>query len=122
MRIALLALPLLLLTACVTEDPGVAAARMEAQDDAACVKLSAGKSADAYQQCRQNLIGYRQQAQAQAEAENARRRQALATFGAALSATGAAMSAASPSRNNNDTRIAPQITWAACPARPTETA
>jgi hypothetical protein len=38
------------------------AARMEQQDDAACVKLSAGKGAGAYQQCRRNLIGYRQQA------------------------------------------------------------
>jgi hypothetical protein len=103
MRIAFLTL-LLLLTACVTEDPGVAAARMEAQDDASCLKLSAGKSADAYQQCRQNLIGYRQQARAQAQADSAARAQALANFGEALSATGDAMRAASPSRtSNNDT-------------------
>jgi hypothetical protein len=90
MRIAFLTL-LLLLTACVTEDPGVAAARMEAQDDASCQKLSAGKSAVAYQQCRQNLIGYRQQAQAQAQADSAARSQALANFGDALSGAGAAM-------------------------------
>ena len=57
MRVALMSL--LLLTGCVTEDAGVTAARMEAQDDASCLKLSVGKSADAYRQCRQNLIGYR---------------------------------------------------------------
>jgi hypothetical protein len=87
MRIALLSLLLLLLAGCVTEDAGVAAARMEAQDDASCQKLSSGKGAGAYQQCRQNLIGYRQQAQA----DNAARAQALANFGDALSSAGAAL-------------------------------
>jgi len=64
---------LLVLAACVTEDPGVAAARREAQDDASCRTLSAGKGESAYQQCRQNLIGYRQQARA----ENAETREKL---------------------------------------------
>lgn len=86
MRFALMSL-LLLLTGCVTEDAGVVAARMEAQDDASCRNLSAGKSADTYQQCRQNLIGYRQQAQA----DGAARAEALANFGQALSAAGDAM-------------------------------
>jgi hypothetical protein len=66
MRIAAV-MGLLLLAGCVTEDPGVAAAR-EAQDDASCRTLSAGKGESAYQQCRQNVIGYRQQVRA----ENAR--------------------------------------------------
>jgi hypothetical protein len=96
MRIVLLSL-LLVLTSCVTEDAGVAAARMEAQDDASCQRLSAGKGAGAYQQCRQNLIGYRQQAQAQAQADSAARSQALATFGDALSGVGAAMRTNEPS-------------------------
>ena len=94
MRIALLSL-LLLLAGCA-EDPGIVAARMEAQDDASCQKLSAGKGADAYRQCRQNLLGYRQQAQA----DNAARRQALANFGDALSGAGAAMRTHGPSADD----------------------
>jgi hypothetical protein len=90
MRLALMSL-LLLLAGCVTEDVGVTAARMEAQDDASCQNLSVGKGEAAYRQCRQNLMGYRQQAQAQAQADNAARRQALANFGDALSAAGGAM-------------------------------
>ena len=101
MRLALL-LSLLLLTGCATEDPGVAAARMEAQDDASCRNLSVGKGAEAYPQCRQNLIGYRQQAQAQARADSAARSQAIAKFGEVLSATGDAMRASSPSRRMDD--------------------
>ena len=96
MRLALMLL--LLLTGCVTEDAGVVAARMEAQDDASCRNLLAGKGADTYQQCRQNLIGYRQQVQA----DRAARARALANFGHALSAAGDAMRAASPSQNNNN--------------------
>ncbi|PDT86693.1 hypothetical protein CO669_28785 [Bradyrhizobium sp. Y36] len=41
------------------EDSGVRAARMEQQDDASCRQLSAGKGAQAYQQCRENLMSYR---------------------------------------------------------------
>ena len=94
---------LLLLTSCVTEDAGVAAARMEAQDDASCRSLVAGKGADTYQQCRQNLIGYRQQAAADQAARTQARALALQQFGEAMQATGDAMRSASPSRNNNDT-------------------
>ena len=85
MRVALMSL--LLLTGCVTEDAGVTAARMEAQDDASCRSLVAGKGADTYQQCRQNLIGYRQQAQA----DSAARARALYQFGEAMQDAGAAM-------------------------------
>jgi hypothetical protein len=54
---------LVVLTGCVgSEDSGVRAARMEQQDDASCRQLSVGKGAQAYQQCRQNLFSYRQQA------------------------------------------------------------
>jgi hypothetical protein len=104
MRIAVLLL--LLLAGCVTEDAGVAAARMEAQDDASCRSLSVGKGESAYQQCRQNLIGYRQQAQS----DNAARAQALANFGQALSNAGDAMRS---NRVVDDTPIvapAPQTT------------
>jgi hypothetical protein len=96
MRLALIPL-LLLLAGCVTEDPGAAAARMEAQDDASCQRLAAGKGAGAYQQCRQNLIGYRQQARA----DNAERARALSEFGEALQGAGAAMRSISHSRDND---------------------
>lgn len=68
----------LMLAGCVTqEDAGVRAAKMEAQDDASCRQLSAGKGADAYTQCRRNLIGYRQQAVAEDEQKRARVSEAL---------------------------------------------
>jgi len=68
----------LTLAGCVTqEDAGVRAAKMEAQDDASCRQLSAGRGADAYTQCRRNLIGYRQQAVAEDEQKRARVSEAL---------------------------------------------
>lgn len=68
----------LMLAGCVTqEDAGVRAAKMEAQDDASCRQLSAGKGADAYTQCRRNLIGYRQQAVVEEEQKRARVSEAL---------------------------------------------
>jgi hypothetical protein len=58
---------LLALTGCNTrEDTGVVAARMEAQDDAAC------KGRQDYNQCRSNLMGYRQQALAEQRQRQAR--------------------------------------------------
>ncbi|MET4312847.1 hypothetical protein [Bradyrhizobium sp. RT4b] len=75
MRLVVLA-GLMMLCGCVAnEDAGVRAAKMEAQDDASCRQLSAGKGADAYMQCRKNLLYYRQQAalQDQQAAERSRR-------------------------------------------------
>lgn len=86
----------LALAGCQTEDAGVAAARMEQQDDAACVKLSAGKGAGAYQQCRRNLIGYRQQATAEQQAAAARRDAAADS----LAAAGRAMEGLGPQNVN----------------------
>ncbi|MGY4500405.1 hypothetical protein ACVWYH_004336 [Bradyrhizobium sp. GM24.11] len=76
MRIVVLAVGLVVLSGCVsTEDAGVRAAKMEAQDDISCRQLSAGKGADAYTQCRKNLLYYRQQAavEDQQKAERSRR-------------------------------------------------
>jgi hypothetical protein len=82
----LILLSALLLAGCVgSEDTGAVAARMEKQDDAACM------GRQDYRQCRANLIGYRQQVAQQAQADRAARIQALANFGEALSATGDAM-------------------------------
>jgi hypothetical protein len=68
-----LAAGLVLLSGCVgSEDSGIRAAKMEAQDDASCRQLSAGKGADAYTQCRRNLIYYRQQANAEEQQRQAR--------------------------------------------------
>jgi hypothetical protein len=61
---------------------------MEAQDDASCQKLSAGKGADAYQRCRQNLMAYRHEAMA----ERAERRQEIDRAGNAMREAGAALS------------------------------
>jgi hypothetical protein len=44
----------LMLGGCMANEDLIAA-KMEAQDDASCRKLSAGKSSDAYTQCRKNL-------------------------------------------------------------------
>jgi len=76
MRLVVLAAMLMTLCGCVTnEDAGVRAAKMEAQDDASCRQLSTGKGAEAYTQCRKNLLYYRQQAaiQDQQAAERSRR-------------------------------------------------
>lgn len=76
MRSVVLAAGLMLLCGCVArEDAGVRAAKMEAQDDASCRQLVTGKGADAYMQCRKNLLYYRQQAaiQDQQAAERSRR-------------------------------------------------
>jgi hypothetical protein len=86
---------LLLLGGCVSEDTGVVAARMEAQDDASCRSLSAGKGEGAYQQCRQNLIGYRREA----NAESAERRERWHRAGEALRSAGAALQDSAPSRS-----------------------
>lgn len=68
----------LMLTGCITqEDAGVRAAKMEAQDDASCRQLSNGKGADAYTQCRKNLLYYRQQANLEEEQKRARVSEAL---------------------------------------------
>lgn len=64
----------LMLAGCMAqEDAGVRAAKMEAQDDASCRNLSAGKGPEAYTQCRKNLLYYRQQALVQEQQEQARR-------------------------------------------------
>jgi len=81
---ALLILPVLLLAGCMTqEDAGVRAAKMEAQDDASCRQLSEGKGADAYTQCRKNLLYYRQQAQIEEQQRQARADAAAAHLAAA---------------------------------------
>jgi hypothetical protein len=68
----------LTLAGCVTqEDAGVRAAKMEAQDDASCRQLSAGKGADAYTLCRKNLLYYRQQAVVEEDQKRARVSEAL---------------------------------------------
>ncbi|QHO73084.1 hypothetical protein ACH79_10970 [Bradyrhizobium sp. CCBAU 051011] len=73
MRALMLVLCLVSLSGCMErEDAGVRAAKMEAQDDASCRGLSAGKGADAYQQCRRNLLYYRQQAQVEEAQRQAR--------------------------------------------------
>lgn len=60
-------LSVLLLAGCqTTEDTGVAAARMERQDDMAC------KGRPDYQQCRRNLMAYRQQAVVEEQQRQAR--------------------------------------------------
>ena len=84
---------LLPLTACITarEDPGVVAAKLEAQDDASCRKLMVDRRTptdpQAYGQCRQNLLVYRQEAAAQEARQDAQRDR----FGAALQEAGAAL-------------------------------
>jgi hypothetical protein len=73
MRVLVLAVGLVALSGCVaSEDAGVRAAKMEAQDDTSCRQLTTGKSADAYTQCRRNLIYYRQQANAEEQQRQAR--------------------------------------------------
>jgi hypothetical protein len=73
MRGAVLVVCLVTLSGCMErEDAGVRAAKMEAQDDASCRQLSSGKGADAYQQCRRNLVYYRQQAQLEDAQQEAR--------------------------------------------------
>jgi hypothetical protein len=87
MRLLLCVLILTAVTGCVSEDSGVVAARMEAQDDASCRQLATGKGEAGYAQCRQNLMAYRQQAQierAQSEERAERIGRALQNAGAAL--------------------------------------
>ena len=86
MKWAVLGISLALAGCMQTQDPGVQAARMEAQDHATCQ----GRSD--YQQCRQNLMGYRQQALAEEGMKQQRRRD----VGAAFQAAGAAMQANEP--------------------------
>lgn len=71
----------LMLAGCQTEDAGVRAARMEAQDDAAC------KTRQDYQQCRNNLMAYRKQATLEDEQQRARISKALRDAGRALQGT-----------------------------------
>jgi hypothetical protein len=87
------------LTGCMgREDAGVVAARMEAQDDASCHNLSQGKGADAYAQCRKNLLYYRQQAQV----EEAQRQARINAAADGLAAAGRAMqSIDNPPQNVN---------------------
>jgi hypothetical protein len=67
MRLKLLAIALLALTGCQhQEDTGVAAARMEMQDDATC------RGKPNYNQCRANLMSYRQQAVVEEQQRQAR--------------------------------------------------
>jgi hypothetical protein len=87
MKIAGAILLALMVAGCQHEDAGVRAAKMEAQDDATCQQRSAGKGADAYQECRKNLMYYRQQAQIEDAQQQARVQAAAASFqraGAAL--------------------------------------
>ena len=68
------ALLALTLGGCVThEDAGVAAARMERQDDATCQQQTTGKGTETYQDCRRSLMAYRQQTLVQQQQEQARR-------------------------------------------------
>lgn len=73
------------------EDTGVQAARMEAQDDAACRKILADRPAvgpNDYQQCRQNLVAYRQRIEAQQAAAVSGMGTAMQNAGAALQGIG----------------------------------
>lgn len=95
MRSAACLLSLLVLCACNSESPGVVAARMEAQDDASCRSLVAqrgtARDPQAYPQCRQNLVSYRQlamQEQAQQEASRQNAGDALIAAGRALCGIG----------------------------------
>lgn len=83
MKWAVLGVSLALAGCMQTQDPGVQAARMEAQDDATC------KGRQDYQQCRQNLIGYRQQV---VDQDNLRRQRIANAFQGA----GAAMQSIEP--------------------------
>jgi len=51
------------LAGCNTAQEGASqrAAKMEMEDDSSCQRLSAGKGAQAYSACRQNLMVYRQE-------------------------------------------------------------
>jgi hypothetical protein len=71
----------LMLGACQTEDTGVRAARMEAQDDTAC------KARQDYQQCRSNIMVYRREALR----EEAQRRIQARQFGEGLQDVGRAL-------------------------------
>lgn len=77
MRGLSIALALMLAGCMAQEDAGVRAAKMEAQDDASCRQLSTGKGADAYTQCRKNLLYYRQQANLEEQQKRARVSEAL---------------------------------------------
>lgn len=78
----------LTLAGCVaSEDTGVQAAKMMQQDDATCRSMTAGKGEKAYQDCRQNLLGYRQQAMAEQREKQAR----LDRIGDGLAEAGRAM-------------------------------
>jgi hypothetical protein len=82
---------LTLLTGCVgSEDTGAVAARMEHQDDAAC------RGRQDYQQCRQNLMGYRRQALAEDQARQAK----VNAAADGLAAAGRAMQAIDPPTTN----------------------
>jgi hypothetical protein len=59
---------------------------MEAQDDASCRQLAAGKGDAGYAQCRQNLMAYRQQAQIEREQQRSNLETRLQGAAAALQA------------------------------------
>jgi hypothetical protein len=87
MRVVTAVLVALTLVGCQHEDAGVRAAKMEQQDDATCQQQATGKGADAYQQCRKNLMFYRQQVAAEEEQRRAR----VQAAGESLQQAGAAL-------------------------------
>jgi hypothetical protein len=81
----------LALAGCVgSEDTGAVAVRMEQQDDATC------KGRKDYQQCRQNLLGYRRQALAEDQARQAK----VNAAADGLAAAGRAMQSIDPQTTN----------------------
>jgi hypothetical protein len=73
MRLVLLSL--LLLTGCASENSGVAAVRLGAQDEGSCKHMTVGEGERAYQQCVQKAMEYRQE---EAKAQEAKAQQAKA--------------------------------------------
>ncbi len=90
MRWALLILPLALVGCQAREDIGAQAARMEMQDDATC------KGRQDYQQCRKNLMAYRQQV----AVEEGQRQARLNAAADGLIAAGRAMQSIEPQTVN----------------------
>lgn len=76
-----------MLSGCARESVAERAAKMEMDDDASCQRLSASKGAQAYNQCRANLLVYRREV-AEEDAAHQRRAQAI---GDGLKGAGAAL-------------------------------
>ncbi len=86
----------LILAGCNTaEDTGAVAARMEAQDDAAC------KGRQDYTQCRRNLMAYRQQAIIERQEKQAR----LDAAADSLAAAARAMQSINPPTQDVNVRV-----------------